>query len=161
MCLERPLWGLRVMEEGLVWEAQEGGRAGERERQLGCPLVSCWGSDHTRGKWSPLLPPAHLVLGGRPPLPVEAPSLPLGGGRPLVSTGELFISPKPEPAALGENGRFLTSGVTMGLRAGGRVGEGSQGRDGGGGKGDQRHPKEVPAEQTACSLQLVKLCDVQ
>lgn len=49
MCLESPLRGLRVMEEGAAWEAQEGGRAGERERQLGCPLVSCWGSDPTHG----------------------------------------------------------------------------------------------------------------
>lgn len=33
----------------MAWEAQEGGRAGGRERQLGYPLVSCWGSDHTHG----------------------------------------------------------------------------------------------------------------
>lgn len=95
MCLERPLRGLRVMEEGVAWEVQEGGQAGERERELGCPLVSCWGSDHTRQVVTPP-PSCPPGLSGQATYWVEAPSAssftPGGRGSIGMDTGTLHFT---------------------------------------------------------------------
>lgn len=142
---------------------EETGQVNEREMgHLGCSLVSRWGCDHTRWWLSFLLSPACLAWwAGRPSTlwrEFVCFQLHLGvGGVHWYQHRNL-----PFHGSLSPLGRTGGQSLTPQGHRGAAGWWGSQGRDTGGAKGGERHPREVPSRAdcfTACSL--LKLCDVQ